>query len=165
MIARLAGLFTICMLTTGAAMAPDVEVTPARELQAASLAHDGDVQGDWGLAEAWGWLGGAKLIQGDSNKAVPAFQRALELTKDFWWVSRVAMVQAQRPALTTAGNDQTRPRSSVVRVRMSFVVAEWLEAIWAALRNIVERGNAWSRFLFRQKVAGGADALYPSIRS
>ena len=48
MIARLAGLFTICMLTTGAAMGPVLEITPARELQAASrLVRDGDLQGDW----------------------------------------------------------------------------------------------------------------------
>ena len=63
---------------------------------------------EWGLAEAWGWLGGAYLMQGDSDKALPAFQRALEIRKDFWWVSRVAMVQAQRPALTTSVGGPTR---------------------------------------------------------
>ena len=48
MTARVAALFTLCMLTTGAAMVPDVEVTPASALGAASrLARDGDMQADW----------------------------------------------------------------------------------------------------------------------
>jgi hypothetical protein len=110
MTARVAALFTLCMLTTGAAMVRDVEVTPASELRAASrLARDGDLQADWnkkttdplapewGLAEAWGWLGGAYLMQGDSQKAI--------------------------------------------------TVTEWLEAAWAAIRSVLEYGNAWSHAL------------------
>ena len=61
MIARLAGVLTICMLTTAAAMGPDVEVTPSREPHVASLlARDGD-------------------LQADRSKAGPAFQRGLGL--------------------------------------------------------------------------------------
>jgi hypothetical protein len=68
MIARLAGVFTICMLTTAAAMGPDVEVTPSREPHAASrLARDGD-------------------LQADGSQVVPGFPRALGLKKDYWWV-------------------------------------------------------------------------------
>jgi tetratricopeptide (TPR) repeat protein len=100
---------------------------------------------EWGLAEAWGWLGGAYLMQGDNEKAVPAFQRALELRKDFWWVSRVAMPQAKRPALSTSGDGTARTLSAFVRVRVSFVVSEWLEAVWAAIRSVLQQANSWSR--------------------
>jgi tetratricopeptide (TPR) repeat protein len=61
---------------------------------------------EWGLAEAWGWLGGAYLMQGDHEKALPALRRALDLRKDFWWVSRVAMPQAARPAVGSAAKVQ-----------------------------------------------------------
>ena len=125
MIARLAGVFTICMLTTAAAMGPDVEVTPSREPHAASrLARDGD-------------------LQAGMSKAVPGFQR-LGLKKDYWWVARVAM-QAQLPALTASEEDLARPRSALVSVRVSLVVSEWLEAAWAAIRSVLEHGSAWSR--------------------
>lgn len=126
MIARLAGVFTICMLTTAAAMGPDVEVTPSREPLAASrLARDGD-------------------LRAGRSKAGPAFQRALGLKKDYWWVARVAM-QAQLPALTASEEDLARPRSALVSVRVSLVVSEWLEAAWAAIRSVLEHGSAWSR--------------------
>jgi hypothetical protein len=145
MIARFAGLFAMCMFTTGAAMVPLVEVTPAREPQAASrLARDGDLQGDWNKRA---WLGGSYLMRADSQKSMPALQRALEIRKDFWWVSRVAMPQARRPAPTTFDDAPARTRSVLVRVRMSFVVSEWLEAVWAAMRSVFEYGNAWSRAL------------------
>ncbi len=109
MIARLAGVFTICMLTTAAAMGPDVEVTPSRERHAASRpARDGD-------------------LHADRSEGVPAFQRALGLKKEFWWV------------------DLMRPRSALMGVRVSLVVSEWLEAVWAAIRNVLEQGSAWSR--------------------
>lgn len=54
---------------------------------------------DWGHAEAWGWLGGAHLSMGDRAKARDAFQRALKLRPDFWWVERIALPQAKRPAV------------------------------------------------------------------
>jgi len=54
---------------------------------------------DWGHAEAWGWLGGAHLMAGDAAKAAEAFDRALKLRPDFWWVQRIAAPQALRPAL------------------------------------------------------------------
>jgi tetratricopeptide (TPR) repeat protein len=54
---------------------------------------------EWGHAEAWGWLGGAYLQNGEPDKAVTAFNRALELRKDFWWVAQIALPQARRPAL------------------------------------------------------------------
>jgi hypothetical protein len=145
MIARFAGLFAMCMFTTGAAMVPLVEVTPVRELQAVSRpARDEDLQGDWNKCA---WLGGAYLMRADSQKAMPALQRALEIRKDFWWVSCVAMPQARRPALTTFDDGPARTRSVIVRVRMSFVVSEWLQAVWAAMRSVFEYGNAWSRAL------------------
>jgi hypothetical protein len=52
---------------------------------------------EWGYAEAWGWLGGAYLMKGDTSKAVPALTRALEIRKDFWWVAEIALPQARRP--------------------------------------------------------------------
>jgi tetratricopeptide (TPR) repeat protein len=61
-----------------------------------------DIPGpEWGHAEAWGWLGGAYLMNNEPDKAVPAFERALQLRKDFWWVASVALPQARRPALVT----------------------------------------------------------------
>ena len=305
MIARLAGLFTICMLTTGAAMGPVPKITPARELQAASrLARDGDLQGDWnkmldartrlerlathsdiaalvhyqlgylewrlsslvymstgfrgqaphwrravseleqavalrpdladahalialctaalvstdpsqaerlrprmesawkaaldpshtspralllramtvfstppshggsqlqglelwrdaiaqlerekttdplapewGLAEAWGWLGGAYLMQGNHQKALPALQRALDLRGDFWWVARVAMPQARRPVVTTPEPAASRAPRALMRLRMPPVVTEWAEwaewatAVWSTVVGIVQ---------------------------
>jgi tetratricopeptide (TPR) repeat protein len=102
---------------------------------------------EWGLAEAWGWLGGAYLMQGDSQKAIPALQRALEIRKDFWWVSRVAMPQARRPALMALDDGPARMRSALVPVRISFGVSEWLDAVWAVLRSVFEYGNAWSHAL------------------
>jgi hypothetical protein len=152
MTARVATLFTLCMLTTGAAMVPDVEIPPASELQAASrLARDEKTTDPlapaWGLAEAWGWLGGVCLMQGDSQKAMTALQRALEIRKDFWWVSRVAMPQARRPALMAFDDGPARWRSALVPVRLSFGVAEWLEAVWAVMRSVFAYGNAWSHAL------------------
>ncbi len=142
MIARLAGVFTICMLTTAAAMGPDVEVTPSREPHAASrLARDGD-------------------LRAGRSKAGPGFQRALGLKKDYWWVARVAM-QAQLPALTASEEDLGRPRSALVGV--SLVVSEWLEAAWAAIRSVLEHGSAWSR---ERLSAGDSRATTPvSARS
>ena len=134
MSARLAGLFTISMLTMGAAMGPVFQATPARERQAASrLARDGDLQADWNtLLDAHARLEG--LVQ----------HRDI-----FWWVSRVAMPQADRPALTTCEDGPARTRSTLVRVRLSFVVPEWLEAVWAAIQSMIQQGDAWSReFLF-----------------
>ena len=62
MIARVAGLFTLCMLTTGAAMAPAaLEVTPARTAcreaiaQLETVTRTESTVPDWELAEAWGW--------------------------------------------------------------------------------------------------------------
>jgi tetratricopeptide (TPR) repeat protein len=55
---------------------------------------------EWGLAEAWGWYGGALLMNGDFEQAVSALAHALGLRNDFWWVSRIAMPQAKRPDKT-----------------------------------------------------------------
>lgn len=54
--------------------------------------------GEWGEAEAWGWLGGAYSSIGRQAEAREAFGRALALRPDFWWVSRIALPQARRPA-------------------------------------------------------------------
>jgi len=60
--------------------------------------HTSDLPGpEWGHAEAWGWLGGAYLMSSEPDKAVTAFERALRLRKDFWWVARIALPQAKRP--------------------------------------------------------------------
>jgi len=149
MIARIAGLFLMCMLTMGAAMVP-AEVTPASELQAASRqARDGDLQGDWNKQ-----LDARRrvehLVQHHDIAALVDYQLGYvewQIRKNFWWVSRVAMPQARRPALTTFNDPPARARSVLVRVRMSFVVSEWLEAVWAAIRSVFEYGNAWSRAL------------------
>ena len=52
---------------------------------------------DWGKAEGWGWLGGAHLMAGDHAEALRAFDRALALRPDFWWVERIARPQAVAP--------------------------------------------------------------------
>ena len=134
MTARLAGLFTICALATGAAMAPAFDMTPAREPHAASrIAPDGDLQADW-------------------NTLVDAHARLERLVQHrdiIWWVSRAAMPHVDRPALTTSDTDPAHARSVLLRVRVSFVLSEWLEAIWAAMRSVLQQGSHWSReFLF-----------------
>jgi hypothetical protein len=54
-------------------------------------------QPDWGDAEGWGWLGGAHLMAGEHADALRAFDRALALRPDFWWVERIARPQALTP--------------------------------------------------------------------
>jgi tetratricopeptide (TPR) repeat protein len=49
---------------------------------------------DWGEAEGWGWLGGVHLVAGEYAEARRAFDRALALRPDFWWVRRIARPQA-----------------------------------------------------------------------
>ncbi len=138
MIARLAGLFTTCMLTTGAAIVPVLEITPARELQAASrLVRDGDLQADRNkLLDARERL--ERLVH---QKALPALQRALDRRGDFWWVSRVAMPQARRPVITTPEPAAPRAPGAFIRLRMPPVVAEWAEwaaAVWSTVVAIVQ---------------------------
>jgi tetratricopeptide (TPR) repeat protein len=53
---------------------------------------------DWGEAEGWGWLGGAHLMAGEHAEALRAFDRALALRPDFWWVERIARPQALAPS-------------------------------------------------------------------
>ena len=74
MIARFAALFTLCLLITGAAMAPVAKVSSARELQAASrLARDADLQGDWNkLLDARARL--ERLVQRQDIAAVVHYQ-------------------------------------------------------------------------------------------
>ena len=43
------------------------------------------------------WLGGAYLVKDESELAIKAFERAVELRPDFWWVARMALPQARRP--------------------------------------------------------------------
>ena len=92
---------------------------------------------EWGLAEAWGWLGGAYLMQGEHDKAVPAFERALGLRRDFWWVSRVAMPQAKRPGQTTV-TGVGQMRGSLERLGVPSVVIEWAVMIWSAIATLAQ---------------------------
>jgi tetratricopeptide (TPR) repeat protein len=92
--------------------------------------------GEWGLAEAWGWLGGAYLMLGEHENAVPAFERALGLRRDFWWVSRVAMPQAKRPAAPPASAGQMR--GSLERIGVPSVVIDWAATLWATIAALVQ---------------------------
>jgi tetratricopeptide (TPR) repeat protein len=94
---------------------------------------------EWGLAEAWGWLGGAYLMQGDTTNAKSAFTRALALRKDFWWVARIALPQAERPAAPAATAGASDRLSAVLsRFGLSSTVVEWVMAIAAAIERTLE---------------------------
>jgi len=91
----------------------------------------------WGLAEAWAWLGGAYLMLGEHANAVPAFERALGLRGDFWWVSRVAMPQAKRPApAPTAGAEEMR--GTLERIGVPSVMIDWAATLWAAIAALIQ---------------------------
>jgi tetratricopeptide (TPR) repeat protein len=94
---------------------------------------------EWGLAEAWGWLGGAYLMQGDTGSAKSAFTRALALRKDFWWVARVALPQAERPAApAAAATSADRLSAALSRFGLSSAVVDWAMAIAAAIERTLE---------------------------
>jgi hypothetical protein len=114
MTGRLAVLIAIGLVTIGSAAALiPVEPQAARELRPASrLARDGDLQADWnrrldararlepewGLAEAWDWLGAAYLRAGEAAKPIPASERGLSAIVSEWvltiWSTLTAAIQA-----------------------------------------------------------------------
>jgi hypothetical protein len=55
---------------------------------------------EWGKAEAWAWLGGALLADGNPAAAREALERAIADRKDFWWVRDIALPQAARSRLS-----------------------------------------------------------------
>jgi tetratricopeptide (TPR) repeat protein len=94
---------------------------------------------EWGLAEAWGWLGGAYLMQGDTASAKSAFARALTLRKDFWWVARVALPQAGRPAApAAAATTADRLSAALSRFGLSSAVVDWVMAVAAAIERTID---------------------------
>ncbi len=130
MIARLAGLFAISMLTMGAIVGPVLQITPACELQAAGhLVRDVDLRGDW-------------------NKLLDARARLERLVQQR---DIAGLVHYQLGCLGWR-------LSSLVHL------SEWLEAVWAALRSVLEQGHAWSELLFSRGSAA-ARGGYASIRS
>jgi len=44
----------------------------------------------WALAEAWGWRGGADLVQVDTSHAKTDLTSASASPRDFWWTSRLS---------------------------------------------------------------------------
>ena len=93
---------------------------------------------EWGLAEAWGWLGGAYLMQGDAARAKPALTRALALRKDFWWVSRIAMPQAERPAASAAESRTGRVSSALVRLGFTQAMVDWAMTFASAIARTIQ---------------------------
>ncbi len=51
----------------------------------------------WGHAEAWAWLGRARLRTGDTTGARSAYETALKVDSTYAWVSRVLLPQLGRP--------------------------------------------------------------------
>jgi hypothetical protein len=51
---------------------------------------------EWGRAEAWAWLGGTLLADGDPAAAKVALKHAIAERKDFWWARDIALPQATR---------------------------------------------------------------------
>lgn len=51
---------------------------------------------EWGRAEAWAWLGGTFLVDGQPERAKEALERAIADRKDFWWARVIALPQATR---------------------------------------------------------------------
>jgi hypothetical protein len=51
---------------------------------------------EWGRAEAWAWLGGTLLNDGQPAEAKAALERALADRRDFWWAKQIALPQATR---------------------------------------------------------------------
>jgi tetratricopeptide (TPR) repeat protein len=92
---------------------------------------------EWGLAEAWGWLGGAYLMRGDTAKAVPAFERALDVRRDFWWVSKIALPQAKRPG-ATAAQPPRAPQQQEADAPLYSVLLRWAGAVWTAVTTVVQ---------------------------
>jgi hypothetical protein len=51
---------------------------------------------EWGRAEAWAWLGGTLLADGNPAAAKDALEHAVADRKDFWWARDIALPQATR---------------------------------------------------------------------
>jgi hypothetical protein len=51
---------------------------------------------EWGRAEAWAWLGGTLLSDGNPAAARDALEHAIADRKDFWWARDIALPQATR---------------------------------------------------------------------
>ena len=82
MIARLAGLFTIVMLTMGAATGPQSEDAVVREFRAASrLVRDGDFQADWN-----------KLLDARARLERLVRHRDVDGSSTISWSTRVAVM-------------------------------------------------------------------------
>lgn len=61
---------------------------------------------EWGKAEAWAWLGGALLADGNPAAAREALERAIADRKDFWWVRHIALPQAVKSRLSHSAERQ-----------------------------------------------------------
>ena len=71
--------------------------------------HPAKDEPQWGRAEALGWLGAAYLGAGQGAEAVPWLERALVVRPDFWWVKRIALPQARRFVVASAGTGGAGP--------------------------------------------------------
>jgi hypothetical protein len=98
MTARVAALFTLCMLTTGAAMAPAaLEVTPARTAcreaiaQLETVTRTESTVPDWELGEAWGWHATARPRSTLARFHIPFVPEWLETV---WTAMRSVLQQA-----------------------------------------------------------------------
>ncbi len=74
---------------------------------AAAEKASGRLEPEWGKAEIVGWLGGVYLSQNQREKARRAFEKALEVAPDFWWVKTVGLPQAISQDEGDGQNDET----------------------------------------------------------
>ena len=75
----------------------DAALVSWREAAASFPAHPPAGEPEWGKAEAWAWLGGTLLADGQPAAAKDALEQAVADRKDFWWARDIALPQAARP--------------------------------------------------------------------